>query len=357
MTVTRKKKKLLCILIPAAVVVIAAIVVVVVILQNSQPKRYLQDISQYDSTTQPVMVVEGGLEESLMPLPWYSVSDQVPEGYVHVEQSAQTANRFSFEYRDTYYAQDGSQVILYQQTAGQHVQVMFPAQIQRAEFAGMEVHYAIGQTQSTAAWLCGDTLFTLSSQGRALNLEEMMAFANLVDYSQVAEPEIRPFEFIPGDAMQFGNTFYTLPWKVGGNPELPDKLEYYTFTQIPEGYTETAVVTNYSMMSPYLEDAGIDTGASSDWAQAYTNSQGGTVTLVNRTLGDDQQIFTYVPGAGYNQELELQEVTVNGMEGRLYSGSGYTELVLLGDYLFVDLVYEGTISQEDFLALAELIGK
>ena len=84
MTMTKKKKKLLSILIPVGVVVIAAIVVaVVLILQNSQPKRYLQDISVYDNTPQPVMVVEGGLEQALVPLPRYSISEQAPEGYLH----------------------------------------------------------------------------------------------------------------------------------------------------------------------------------------------------------------------------------------------------------------------------------
>ena len=358
MTMTKKKKKLLSILIPVGVVVIAAIVVaVVLILQNNQPKRYLQDISVYDNTPQPVMVVEGGLEQALVPLPRYSVSDQTPEGYLHAEQSAQVANRFSYEYRDTYYAQDGSQVILRQQTAGQHIQVGFAGEIQHGSFAGMELHYAVGDTQSTAAWLCGDTLFILETQGQALSLEEMMAFANLVDYSAPAQPEIRPLEFVEGDVLQFGNQLTLLPWRVGGNPQLPDQLEYYTFTQVPEGYSETAAVTNYVLPTYLLEETGIDFGSSSDWAVSYTNPQGNVLTLVNCIVGDEGSIFQNLPGYDSTKPLEVQEVTVNGMEGRLYAGPSYYELVLLGDYLYVDLTYQGDISQEEFLALAELVGK
>ena len=54
-------------------------------------------------------------------------------------------------------------------------------------------------------------------------------------------------------------------------------------------------------------------------------------------------------------ESRIQTVTVNGMEGRLYSVADASQLVLLGDYLFLEFTYQGSISPEEFLALAALV--
>lgn len=358
MALSQKARKRLRILIPVAVVVVAAVVVTVVLLFQNQPKRHLQDISAYDDLTQPVMVVEDGLEEMLIPLPRYPVSDQVPEGYTWTQVSAQTANRFSLEYQDVYYTPEGYYLNLRQQSAGQHMQVGFPGDIQHAKFAGMDLYYASGETGSTAAWLKGDTLFVLESNQPNLSLEEMLEFVNLIDYdADPAPPETSPFTFIEGKNMQFGNVITNLSWKVGGNPALPDQLDYYTFTQAPEGYTQADPIPNTLMDYSLLQQAGIDAGEATDGAEAYQNSQGGTLTLTNGTVGQEMQIFTSLPISMSTQSSPLETVTVNGMEGRLYSGSGYSELVLLGDYLYVDLTYQGTISREDFLALAQLVGR
>ena len=356
MAMTKRKKKILLICIPV-VVVIAAIIAAVVLLLPGGPQRYLQDISAYDNSAQPVMVVKGGLEQALVPLPKYSVSEEVPPEYTRVENADQIANRFSYEYQDVYCTSAGDQVILRQQTAGENVPVIFPSEIQRAVFAGMEVYYAIGDRSFTAAWICGDTLFSLESQSIALSLEEMLEFVNLVDYSSPSEPEIRPLEFVEGSVEQYENSTGKQIWRIGGNPQLPETLEYYTFTQTPEGYTETQASSYFGMPERTLTEAGIEIGTSEDWMEAYRSPFGGVVTLVNRTIGDDGQIFYDVPGSSNNEALEVEEVTVNGMEGRLYAGPSYYELVLLGDYLYVDLTYRGSIAQEDFLALAELIGK
>ena len=351
MTMTRKKK-LLIFLIPAAVAVIAAVVVTVILLNRPQPpQRYLLDISAYNNASGPVFVVQGGLEEWPVPLPQYRVAETAPEGYTQVSFSSQTANRFSYEYQDVYFTPAGSGVYLRQQPAGQNMEVGFPAQTQRAEFAGMEIIYGVGEDSSTAAWICGDTLFTLDAN-QPLNLEEMLAFVNLVDYSSAGAPQARPLEFIEGGVQQFGNYFYSQSWMVGGNPQLPQTLDYYSFAQIPEGYTETAAVTSYVLPADQLAQQGI--GAAPDWCQAY-ESENGTVTLTNGVVDEYPVIFSSVPYI--NDPVEIEEVTVNGMEGRLYCGASFSELVLLGDYLYIDLTYEGRISREDFLQLAELVGK
>ncbi len=355
MTKTRKKK-LLIFLIPAAVVVIAAVVVTVMLLNRPQPpQRYLQDISAYDNSSEPVFVVQGGLEEAPVPLPQYHVAETAPEGYTQVSFSAQTANRFSYEYQDVYFTPAGDVVYLLQQPAGQNMEVGFPAQTQRAEFAGMEIIYAVGEDSSTAAWIWEDTLFTLNAH-LPLNLEEMLAFVNLVDYSSAGAPQARPLEFIEGGVLQFGNTLYSLYWTVGGNPQLPQTLDYYSFTQAPEGYTETVSITSDILPADLLAQQGIDAGDGSDWCQAY-ESENGTVTLTNGVVDDYSAVFGSVPYTSMDNPVEIEEVTVNGMEGRLYCGAELSELVLLGDYLYIDLTYEGSISREDFLQLAELVGK
>ena len=96
------------------------------------------------------------------------------------------------------------------------------------------------------------------------------------------------------------------------------------------------------------------------------------MTLVNCILDrENNYIFqqNYAPqtentdGAGGSyfgvspQPQDVETVTVNGMEGRLYSGEGYSELVLLGDAVYLDVIYVGDISARDFLELAQGIGR
>lgn len=374
MKMTKQKKKRLWILIAAGVLLVGAAVAAVVLLVpgQAQPKRTLVDISAYDAGSSPMYTVQGGLTENLAPLPRYGLTG-VPEGYTQIRNSAQTANRFSVTYQDAFLSQEENRVQLSQQTAGEGVTVPFLDQVQTVDFGDIQVLYSAGTGFfSSAAWIYGDTLFQLTADPIPLSLEETLAFVNLVDYSAAAEPEVRPLEFVEGGVILLGSGTTHLPWMVGGNPQLPGQIEYYSFPQAPEGYIETQPIG--SVISPldnfpadHPAVAGITDGPEEERMEAYQNEEGEVLTLTNRMVGtgndyifftvDDVSLGSSNPDGSSVEggESRIQTVTVNGMEGRLYSGADASQLVLLGDYLFLEFTYQGSISPEEFLALAALV--
>lgn len=373
MKMTKQKKKRLWILIAAGVLLVGAAVAAVVLLLpgQAQPKRTLVDISAYDAGSSPMYTVQGGLTENLAPLPRYGLTG-VPEGYTQIRNSAQTANRFSVTYQDAFLSQEENRVQLSQQTAGEGVMVSFLDQVQTVDFGDIQVLYSAGTGFSSAAWIYGDTLFQLTADPIPLSLEETLAFVNLVDYSAAAEPEVRPLEFVEGGVILLGSGTTHLPWMVGGNPQLPGQIEYYSFPQAPEGYIETQPIG--SVISPldnfpadHPAVTGITDGPEEERMEAYQNEEGEVLTLTNRMVGTgNDYIFSTVNDVYLGSsnpdgssveggESRIQTVTVNGMEGRLYSGADASQLVLLGDYLFLEFTYQGSISPEEFLALAALV--
>lgn len=373
MKMTKQKKKRLWILIAAGVLLVGAAVAAVVLLLpgQAQPKRTLVDISAYDAGSSPMYTVQGGLTENLAPLPRYGLTG-VPEGYTQIRNSAQTANRFSVTYQDAFLSQEENRVQLSQQTAGEGVTVPFLDQVQTVDFGDIQVLYSAGTGFSSAAWIYGDTLFQLTADPIPLSLEETLAFVNLVDYSAAAEPEVRSLEFVEGGVILLGSGTTHLPWMVGGNPQLPGQIEYYSFPQAPEGYIETQPIG--SVISPldnfpadHPAVAGITDGPEEERMEAYQNEEGEVLTLANRMVGTgNDYIFSTVNDVYLGSsnpdgssveggESRIQTVTVNGMEGRLYSGADASQLVLLGDYLFLEFTYQGSISPEEFLALAALV--
>lgn len=373
MKMTKQKKKRLWILIAAVVLLVGAAVAAVVLLLpgQAQPKRTLVDISAYDAGSSPMYTVQGGLTENLAPLPRYGLTG-VPEGYTQIRNSAQTANRFSVTYQDAFLSQEENRVQLSQQTAGEGVTVPFLDQVQTVGFGDIQVLYSAGTGFSSAAWIYGDTLFQLTADPIPLSLEETLAFVNLVDYSAAAEPEVRSLEFVEGGVILLGSGTTHLPWMVGGNPQLPGQIEYYSFPQAPEGYIETQPIG--SVISPldnfpadHPAVTGITDGPEEERMEAYQNEEGEVLTLTNRMVGTgNDYIFSTVNDVYLGSsnpdgssveggESRIQTVTVNGMEGRLYSGEDASQLVLLGDYLFLEFTYQGSISPEEFLALAALV--
>lgn len=371
-----KKRKILFVGVLAAVVVLAAGTAVWLLWgQEKPPQRYLLDISAYANGSQTVYVVQNGLQEQSIPLARYSIS-HVPEGFHQLYDSAPVANRYSLRYTDAFYNQSGTAVTLYQIPALQNEQVWFPEPVDQVEFAGIEVWYASASEQTTAAWLCGDTLFTLNAEP-SLSMEEMLEWVNGVDYSAAQMPQVRPLEFVEGGDIVFQRNgmdqYISRPWQIGGDPDLPQQLDHYRFTQTPEGFTpaEGEVSQQYWPLD-FLQPEGVDTGTRKDWLQSYSNQEGDSLTLVNCILDrENNYIFqqNYAPqtestdGAGGSyfgvspQPQDVETVTVNGMEGRLYSGAGYSELVLLGDAVYLDVIYVGDISARDFLELAQGIGR
>lgn len=378
-----KKRKALFFGILAAVVLLAAGTAAWLLWgQEKPPQRYLLDISQYDDISDPVYMVQNGLGTPRLPLERYRLTG-APEGYTHWVDSSATACRFSFTYEDQFYNPQGTLLTLSQSSAVQERLVRFPARpVEQVEFAGMEVLYSSDQEQTTAAWIVGDTLFTLECY-LPMTMEEILEWVNLVDYQSPEIPPIAPLQFVEGENRRLqttqGESEVYRSWMIGGNPELPQTLDYYSFRQTPEGFSpaQTSLVEdlwplddNTWIGMPQGQFDGIDTGNRTDWIQSYENGEGDTLTLVNCVAdGANHHLFEHIyshteGSASSIGDKTVETVTVNGMEGRLYHGHGfseedlnYTELVLLGDYLYLKVIYVGDISSQDLLELAQGIGR
>ena len=65
------------------------------------------------------------------------------------------------------------------------------------------------------------------------------------------------------------------------------------------------------------------------------------------------QVFDDIRREDLNNHDLIQEITVKGNQGWYHQSDTGAELVFVIDYLIVDMDYEGQITQEQMLALAE----
>ena len=66
-----------------------------------------------------------------------------------------------------------------------------------------------------------------------------------------------------------------------------------------------------------------------------------------------RSFFSDIQGEELNNPDLVQDITVQGRQGWYHQSDTGAELVFATDYLIVDMVYEGEITQEEMMALAE----
>ena len=339
-----RKQQLIWTLIPLGVILALGAGVLLVSRQFtpalSEPEpvqeMYLQDVSQEEG--QPVFVVVNGPGQRVFsPLARYPVTP--PEGYTQTTDSARTANEESERYTDCFLGR-GKKVVLRQQAVANQDRVILPAAPQRVQFGELELLCYSGDTQSGAVWLFGDSLLRLEVTGR-MEQEELLEWVSRVDLNNPAYPAFSSLTFLPGYCREIQGETGLLRdssgWQVAGNPEPDPENRLFRFPETPEGFTPQE--------GEHL----------SRWT--YQNRQGDRLSLTNRWIRGYTHcnIFNKIPEQDYANPALVRAVTVNGREGRLYCTGDYGELVLLGDDVAAQLIYEGEITPEEMLELGETL--
>ena len=345
MTLTKKRKKILLIAIPAAVVVIAAAMTAAVLLLSrfsSVVPWQLQNISQYNGTGKTEYAIANGLESNAelpQPMPFYAFTP--PEGYTHTENAQETANRYSTHYYDEYKTSDGEKIIsLTQQPAFVSWRYSAEGSYQEVQFGDTKVVCRMGDEDATAIWIHDQTLLTLFVN-QHLDENQLLELVSRIDYENLRQPIYSPWEFRQGlyiEAIIDGILVtHDDPYQIIGNPRLPEEMLYYGFASAPDGFTCDQRRTELNSKDGLL-------------MEFYTGDQ---ADLCVYSTMVSQQVFIDIQGEDLNNHDLIQEITVKGNQGWYHQSDTGAELVFVTDYLIVDMDYEGQITQEQMLALAE----
>ena len=363
MTMTKKKKRILLIGIPAAVVVIAAVIVCILLLRPREEAPAMRlarvdGVDGYASSMITYTVLDGieNVDEVSLPLPFYGYD--APEGYVHVENAEQSANRFSTSYEDVYRPTEddnayGATITFHQQLAYGGTVVAFNSNAypQEVQFGDLTVIYSIDPDGygANAYWLYDHSLLEISYSGY-LSENALLDLVHRVNYQQQRQPEYSPLEVQRGgwiveeteNAIEHTRSNFAST----GNPEIPSTIRLFDFEQPPEGFSAYQMVTD-------------------DDEDSRTPMELRSLTFRYRN-GEDERLFIQnIPGPAamlsisdteMNDEqiiAQVLDVTVNGNPGFFYQRRNQTQLSWITDYLTIVMTYEGDITQEEMIALAE----
>ena len=340
-----RRKQLIWTLIPLGAILLMGAVVLLLCqqvtpapAQEVQP-MYLEDVSQYNQGEEPVFVVRNGpRQRAQAPLARYSITP--PEGYAHTTDAASTANRASERYTDRFLGQ-GRKVTFTQQAVANQDQVVLPvpASPQQVECGGLELICYTTDSQSGAYWLYGNSLLQLSVTGR-MEPDQLAEWIRRVDLTSPVYPASTPLTFLPGYRQEVTGEDGLITdaggWQVAGNPEPAANPRSFHLSQVPQGFSpsEGGVVPDR-------------------WE--YQNDRGDRLLLRNLRVTEytNSNIFSKMPEEDYNNPDLVAQVTVGGREGRLYCTPDYAELVVLGEDVAGQLIYQGTTTPQAMLELGE----
>ncbi len=367
MTLTKKRKKILLIAIPAVVVIAAVAVILFLLLQPKEEEGMRLEILDPQDGTAVVVAVQDGIEDVndiALPLDFYRFNP--PEGYVQQQNAEDNANRLSTSYTDIF-VKEGANL-------GEETTITFTQRIaleqsslsignyfrQEVEFGDLKViYFRSGDDGSTsvpvsgAYWLYGNSLLELRCTER-LQQDEVLELVHRVDYSGDRTPNYTPLQLQRGGVVVTETGAYTSHtiqnFSSFGNPQLPAPIVPYDFETPPEGFS--AYTALESDTTEWVNDVPEELQAASVIVR-YRNQQG------------DRLILTNLPGPGSlfaaarldmqdEQEVaQVLDVTVNGNPGFFYADYDTSYLAWISDYLTLEMTYEGQITQEEMLALAE----
>ena len=346
MTLTKKRKKILFISIPSAVVVIAAAVTAAVLLLRPQPQG--PHLAQaYEDQNNPMFVVVDGKEREdfVPPLPLYGL--ELPESWNCDEDAATVSNRFSSYYQDIYRDDEGMTITFTQDFAYNYRQVMVPGMLQKVRFQDMDVicfQSDVDQEGKTApnsgaVWIYGDTLFSLTCD-RALETDSIMELVGLVQYDTQREPIYSPFYF----KCTSGRNGYV----VEGNPEIPEDLKWYYFTQPPEGYD----VIHYADSNDIQLSYGL-TGLSEQCD--YENANGDTIILANWTYRNS---VLHISWEELTDPEAVEEVVIQGRDGLIHINDEISEIVwFVSDSCYISICCTAPMTRQELLDLAATVSQ
>ena len=359
MTFAKKKKKLLLIFIPVTVVMISAAVVMAVLLLRPQPQGpHL--VQAYEDESNPMFILVDGYEDTdfTPPLPLYDF--KMPQGWTHGRDAAESANQYSYRHEDFYVAEDGTEVTFTQDYALNNQQLTALGTFQMVPFGDLEVvcyqsetdEFGGSDPNSGAFWIYGESLLKLTCN-RVLDTDEMMELVGLVDYETQREPIYSPlyFKCLPG----------TSAYSVEGNPQLPEEIQWFYFTQSPEGYTLT---DQYSDNIEEIVNFYMYFGPAATCRYEKDNQDSvlhDSIVLENCTFPNG--LTNAMSLDELNDPDAIEEVTVNGKDGIIHINEEEARIVwLVNDYCYVSItstapVTGNLLTRQELLDLAATVSQ
>lgn len=346
-----KKKKLLLIGIPIGVVVVAAVIMLCYLFlpkeEESTMSLAVKSDGNYDPNQTTYIILNGfdWREDYPNTLAFYSFA--LPEGYTHTVNAETSANRFSTGYTDQYQTPEGGTLEFYQTLASSNWSFSREGDFQEMTYAGNPVVCYHGEDRSAVFWLYGDSVLTFSADWE-MEDNQLLELVSRVDYENLRQPIYSPWEFQRGsfavvsdETNDWGYNYSTQWYEITGNPEIPEEMFCYGFDQPPEGFVKNQHVSEAN-------------SSNSSYAESYYQDESGrreTLNVFNTIWA--RTFFNDIQGEDLNNHDLVQDITVQGNQGWYHQSDTGAELVFVTDYLIVDMVYEGQITQEEMLALAE----
>lgn len=340
-------KKILWIGIPAALALLAAGVILSLIFSPKENESTMTFTikSDFDSSQTTYIILDSPSVQEIPSkvLPCYSFT--MPQGYTQIINAQESANRFSGSHIDEYQTPEGTTLEFRQTYANTSWSFSGTGRFQEMTYGDSPLVCYHGENNCAVFWIHGESVLTFVSE-KAMEDAQLLELVNRVDYQTLRQPICSPFAFQQGSLTlisdpKLGSVYDTQSYAITGNPQLPEEIFVYGWAQPPEGF---------SVNSSRMEQ---DTGPGS-YREAYYRSESGrreTIELFSTVF--PCTIFNDIQGKALNDPGLVEEITVNGYPGWYHASKTGAELVFITDYLIVDMLYEGEITQQEMLALAE----
>lgn len=339
------RRKKWVVLAAVAVILAAAAVVLLDLLNNSGKPAPNSFAVQRDEYTNEILycAVQGGLSEEEIEnrvLDCYSFTP--PEGWTLIQDAAQSANRLSRQYTDVYQNDQGQELTFTQEFATDHLEIKADREVWAGDVQVLYHQYTIAELQppvttSEIIWMQGDSLLQISCE-QALEVDRMLEWMFLVDYSVLRQPEVSPLNLCRcSNPEEVENWSIDTGWyRTQGNPEIPQPAQFLGFAQPPEGYALSSEhATPWEMDWNYQGE---------DGAVLNLQCRLGTGLLFNFQQFSHQELLD--PAA-------VTEVTVGGNPGFVHINSQVSEIGWIDGYRTLELSSTAPMTQQELVLLAE----
>lgn len=354
---TKMRKKLLAILLPGGVLVLAGAIALMLWL-TAKPEVEKPFFIQRDPDTGQITRCElqqgltQGEEYTDLPLPYYAFS--MPEGWTHTQNGAESADRYSTEYRDGYQDETGAEVQILQTVAQQPYTALPDQEIQ---FGDIQILYYgsplpdsyLAGHYTIARWVYGDSLIQMRCN-RKMDPDQMVELVSRMDYNTLVEPIYSPLVLYtpdhPDPNLEQGEVqgYWT-----SGHPQLPQPVELFYLPQAPEGFT----CIDSGLFPDYVNGLSFSNGI-------YRNEAGQDLYFHCSVEPGNLFVSSYPFTSDITPE-ELQDsdavipVTVKGNPGYVHINSEVSQIGWMDGYCTLYIHSAAPMNQQELIALAESV--
>lgn len=307
------------------------------------------------------LVADSQLSENPDQIPHYQFPD--PEGFVHLcSNDVGQDHQYPVACVDQWYNQDTQEVLtLIQQRHYTGLEFETSLPLESTQLEDVTVYYSCGAEEAYAFWLYDESAIQLVYWG-SVSEEQLLDWIKQMDYTNTTpKPNLNAgseydcciplnsYDLSRPQALEF--RYYM---KREGYDQMADtfagrdtRVDYH-FESVPEGFT---LIQRDNEYSPTQENPALRIYGATD---TYENARGDRLVLeqtILMPLGDntvhwDMPISNSRPG---------EEVQVLDMDGIYFPQEGRSRLVWRYGGRRMELTYDGDISKEDLIALAETV--